>query len=85
MNLVIVLIRLIEFYQLLIVVWCILTWVPMGQLDIVDDIKEALGRVVRPYLDLFSRIIPTFGGIDFSPILAIIVLSLLERLIVAII
>ena len=80
-----IVLRLIDFYQILIIIWCILTWIPFGAVGVVDDIKDVLGRVVRPYLDLFSRFVPPFGGIDFSPILAIIVLGLLERLIVAII
>lgn len=34
-----------------------------------------------PYLDLFRRFIPPLGGIDFSPILAFIALSFIEKII----
>jgi YggT family protein len=30
------------------------------------------------YLDIFRRIIPPFGGIDFSPIVALLLLNLLQ-------
>ena len=43
--------------------------------------REALGTLVEPYLSLFRRFIPTFSGMDFSPIVALIVLQLVERLI----
>jgi YggT family protein len=34
-----------------------------------------LRDVTEPYLRLFRRILPSFGGLDFSPMLAIIVLQ----------
>jgi len=40
-----------------------------------------LRAVVDPVLRPFRRIMPTFGGIDFSPIVAIIVLGWLSRLV----
>jgi YggT family protein len=36
-----------------------------------------------PYLDLFRKIIPPLGGIDFSPILAFIALSFLEKILLS--
>lgn len=76
------LVRLINFYEILIIVWCILSWVPRNSGGVVDDISEALGHVVRPYLDLFRRFIPPMGGLDFSPVVAIIVLGIVQRAIV---
>jgi len=38
-----------------------------------------LGRLVDPFLAIFRRFIPAIMGIDFSPILAFFVLSLLQR------
>jgi len=37
---------------------------------------EMLGKITEPYLDIFRRFIPPLGMIDFSPIVAILVLSL---------
>ena len=72
--------RLLDFYEILIVVWCIMSWIPNIN-ETIRRIREALGSVVEPYLQLFRGFIPPFSGIDFSPIVAIIVLRLLQRVI----
>ncbi|HLW96282.1 MAG TPA: YggT family protein [Solirubrobacteraceae bacterium] len=40
-----------------------------------DAILSFLRDVCEPYLRLFRRILPSMGGLDFSPIIAIIVLQ----------
>jgi len=47
-----------------------------------DSVLGFLRDVVEPYLRLFRRILPSFGGFDFSPILAIITLSILNNIVV---
>lgn len=37
---------------------------------------------VEPYLRIFRRFIPSFGGLDLSPIAAIFVLFLVQRIVV---
>ncbi|MDN6104913.1 MAG: YggT family protein, partial [Lacticaseibacillus paracasei] len=37
-----------------------------------------LSRFVAPFLSIFQRFIPPLAGIDFSPILAFFVLSLIK-------
>jgi YggT family protein len=46
-----------------------------------DAILGFLREVTEPYLRLFRRFLPSFGGLDFSPLIAIIVLQLAARLI----
>ena len=46
-----------------------------------DAILTFLRDVSEPYLRIFRRIIPTVGMFDFSPILAIIVLGILQQVI----
>ena len=82
-SLVLALMRLLDFYELLIIVWCVLSWIPTVS-GTLADIKDVLGRIVSPYLDLFRSIIPPMSGIDFSPIVAILALRLVERLVVGI-
>jgi YggT family protein len=48
-----------------------------------DVILTFLRDVCEPYLRLFRRVIPPIGMFDFSPILAIFVLYILDRIIVA--
>ena len=73
--------RLFDIYGWLIVIWCVLSWFPMRPGGFVDDLRGALGMLVEPYLNLFRRFIPPLGGIDFSPIVAILVLTAIERLV----
>jgi uncharacterized protein YggT (Ycf19 family) len=46
-----------------------------------DAILNFLRDVSEPYLRLFRRIIPPIGMFDFSPMVAIIVLYILQRVI----
>ena len=48
----------------------------------VDAILQFLRDVCEPFLRIFRRIIPGIGGFDFSPILAIISLSLVNAIVV---
>jgi YggT family protein len=41
-----------------------------------------LRDICEPFLGLFRRFLPSFGGIDFSPLLAIITLEILNSVIV---
>lgn len=68
------------FYELLIVIYCLLTWFPMRQGGFLYDFASALDTLCGPYLNLFRRIIPPMGGIDFSPVVALLALSLGERI-----
>lgn len=77
--------RLFDIYGWLIVIWCLLTWVPMRPGGFADDLRGALGMLVEPYLNLFRRFIPPLGGVDISPIVAILVLTAIERLVYTII
>ncbi|TFJ38887.1 YggT family protein [Carnobacterium divergens] len=66
----------INIYSILIVVYALLSWLP-GAYN--SKLEEILARLCEPYLDVFRRIIPPIGGISFSPIVALIVLSLVNR------
>ena len=47
-----------------------------------DAVLGFLRDVCEPYLRIFRRILPSFGGLDFSPLLAIIALQLFNSLVV---
>lgn len=70
---------LLYIETLLILVRVALSWFP--GIDPWNPLVRFLRAVVDPVLRPFRRILPTFGGIDFSPILAIIVLGWLSSLI----
>jgi YggT family protein len=48
----------------------------------VDVIVQFLRDICEPFLRIFRRVIPSFGGLDFSPILAIITLEIINSVVV---
>ena len=52
-------------------------------LDPYHPIREALDRIVNPFLDPIRRLLPKAGGLDFSPLILIIVVDLISRFLVA--
>ena len=65
----------ITIYTGLLFVRILLTWFP--NISFYDQPFATLAQLTDPYLNLFRSIIPPLGGMDFSPMLAIIILQLL--------
>lgn len=76
---------LFEFYNYLILGYVLLSWFPIRPGSLMDDIGAVLQSLVGPYLKFFRRFIPPLGMIDWSPVVAILVLSLLENFIIRLI
>lgn len=74
----------VDFYVGLIIVCILMSWLP-SMPGIVGDLYQVLGRLCDPFLDIFRRIIPPIGGsgmaIDFSPVVAVLVLQIAARFI----
>lgn len=82
MNLVYLIGRLFYFYQLLIIVYVLMSWFrPTGALY---DVYRTLGTITEPWLGIFRRLIPPLGMVDISPIIAIIALQLVARLLTSV-
>jgi YggT family protein len=47
-----------------------------------DAVLGFLRDICEPFLRIFRRLIPSFGGIDFSPILAIVSLQIINSIVV---
>lgn len=71
------------FYSLLIIIRIFLTWIPT--IDWEKQPVKAIREVTDAYLDIFRRVIPPFGGLDFSPIIAIIVLQIIQTIVVSLV
>jgi uncharacterized protein YggT (Ycf19 family) len=67
-----------QFYIILIIAYVLMSWLPMNGATI-QDIYRVIGSLVEPYLGIFRRFIPPMGGMDFSPIVAILVLQFAVR------
>ena len=75
-------VTLVDFYEMLIIV---LSWFPIREGSLVHDIGMVLQSLCEPYLGLFRRFIPPMGGLDFSPVIAVLALNLVSRLVIGII
>lgn len=72
-----------QAYEFILFVYCLMSFIPALY-------NSAFGRfvaaMVNPFLNLIRRVIPTSIGLfDFSPIIAIIILRLIQRVIFMII
>jgi len=67
---------------LLIIARIAVSWIGLNPWN---PIVHWLRVIVDPILRPFRRILPTFGGIDFSPLLAILVIFFLARVITSLI
>ena len=54
-----ILISLSDAYSFVIVIYVLLSWFPMG--GIIEEIRNALGKICDPFLNLFKRLIPPIG------------------------
>ncbi|WP_143463689.1 YggT family protein [Levilactobacillus enshiensis] len=64
---------LVSAYILLIVVYALLSWLPGGY---ESKFGRIVGRLVEPFLSYFNFI--SLGPIGFGPVVAIVVLSLVQ-------
>ncbi len=46
-------------------------------------VREALDRIVAPFLEPIRRVMPQTGGLDFSPLVLILVVQLLAGALIA--
>ena len=79
-RIILALIQTIDFvfkaYFLLILIRCLLSWIP--NLDTYKQPVASLCALTDWYLNLFRKIVPPFGGIDFSPIAAVFALYFIQ-------
>lgn len=72
--------NIFNLYFFLIILRIFLTWIP--SIDWEKQPYCTIREVTDIYLNLFRRIIPPFGGLDFSPIIALIVLQIVQQAVV---
>jgi YggT family protein len=77
---------LLGFYQLLIIVAVIINL--LAALNILNTynrgvfvLMNAVNRFTDPVLYQIRRIIPTLGGLDFSPVIAIFLIQVIQNII----
>ncbi|TML43696.1 MAG: YggT family protein [Actinobacteria bacterium] len=68
-------------YILLIFVYVLSSWIRVPYSPWIRRIQDFLRDVCEPYLSLFRRILPSFGPLDLSPVVAIIFLVILRQVV----
>jgi YggT family protein len=74
-----IIINFLQIYSVILIVRILLTWFQTA--GWASQTISFLSPITDPYLNIFRSFIPPLGGIDFSPILAFMVLSLVQGLI----
>ena len=69
----------LSIYSLLLIIRILLSWFP--NIDWLSQPFAALSQLTDPYLNVFRSIIPSLGGIDLSPILAILAIQFAQGLV----
>lgn len=72
--------NIFNLYLYLIILRIFLTWVPSIQWG--SQPWKTIREVTDIYLDLFRKIIPPFHGLDFSPIIALFALQIVQKFVV---
>jgi YggT family protein len=68
-------------YILLILVYILTSWIRLPYSPVLNRVQKFLYDVCDPYLRLFRRIVPPMGPLDLSPMVAVIVLLLVQRVV----
>ena len=74
----------ISVYVLILIAYILMSWVRLPYSPWLNRIQRFLYDVCEPYLRIFRRLLPSFGGFDFSPIIAILALGIVDRVITSI-
>lgn len=71
--------NLFNLYFYIIIVRIFLTWIP--SIDWWKQPWQTLAQITDIYLNLFRKFIPPVGGLDLSPIVALIALQIIQYII----
>ncbi len=77
---------LLRFYGYIIFAAVIISWLDAFNIlntynSVVCSIRETVRKLTEPYFNLFRKFIPPVGMVDFSPLIALIVLYFLQTFI----
>ena len=61
----------------------IMSWVNVGQSSPFYPIARIIFQVTEPILGPLRRVLPSFGMLDFSPMVALILIGIVQRVLVA--
>lgn len=71
--------RLVDLYVLVIFARIILSWFPLDPWSAMGRFRDLLARLTDPVMAPLRRVIPPVGGLDLSPIVLLLGISLIVR------
>jgi YggT family protein len=74
-----------DLYILLIFIWILQSFVTLPYNRVLYAIRDFASETVFPLMAVFRRILPMFGPLDLSPMLAIIAVLAAQRILTSII
>jgi YggT family protein len=77
---------IIEIFSILILIEVIGSWVLVANVrlpDMVIRLLQTISSITGVVLNPIRRLIPSIGGLDLSPIVALLLLDVLRRLLVS--
>lgn len=80
MNIVGILISLLSIYNFIILARVLMTWIP--NLDYRNPIVNFLIQATEPILKPIRQALPATSGIDFSPMVVLVAIFILNRVLV---
>ena len=72
----------VYLYIFLILAYVITSWIRLPYSPWLNRVQRFLYDVCHPYLRLFRRILPPVGPLDLAPMVAVIVLVVLDQIVV---
>ena len=70
----------VSIYILLIFAYVLTSWVRLPYNVWISRVRAFVDDTVSPYVGIFRRFVPMLGPLDLSPMVAIIVLQVAERI-----
>jgi uncharacterized protein YggT (Ycf19 family) len=72
-------------YTLAIFAYILTSWLRLPYSPTLNRVQRFLYDVCEPYLRLFRRVLPSFGGLDLSPMIATFVLWIVTGIVIELI
>jgi YggT family protein len=69
----------ISVYVLVVLLYVLTSWIRLPYS--LNPVQRFLYDVCEPYLRLWRRVLPSFGPLDLSPMIAIVALIILDQII----
>lgn len=75
-----------DFFSILILIEVLASWVLVANVRLPDAVLrllQVISSITGIVLNPIRRLIPSVGGLDLSPIIALVLLNVLQRLLVS--